>query len=187
VRLFLAINFPADVRRAIVGETAPLREAAPELSWVTEPRIHLTLKFLDEQPAERVPEIQAVAEEVAARHKSLTMSLGGVGAFPNFRRARVVWMGVAQEPRLELLHHDIEVAFERLGFELEGRAFRPHLTLARIKHPLPEERLRVLSRAAKQMDFETEFLVRSVDLMRSELSTTGPAYTTLASAALRSD
>ena len=109
------------------------------------------------------------------------MTLGGIGAFPNFRRARVVWMGVEQEARLELLHHDIELACESLGFEVEGRAFRPHLTLARVKHALPEERLRALSRVGKQTDFRTDFIVRSVDLMSSELSQSGPTYRTLVS------
>ena len=72
-------------------------------------------------------------------------------------------------------------------FEIEGRAFRPHLTLARVKTELPEERLRALSRAGKRVDFRTECVVRSVDLMKSELSRTGPVYTTVMSAALRSD
>ncbi len=96
-------------------------------------------------------------------------------------------MGVANDPRLELLHHDIELACEQLGFELEGRPFRPHLTLARVKHGLPEHRLRELSRAAKRIDFRSEFIVRSLDLMRSEPSQAGPTYSTLVSAALRSD
>jgi 2'-5' RNA ligase len=114
------------------------------------------------------------------------MTLAGIGAFPNFRRARVVWLGVGQDPRLELLHHDVEVACERLGFEVEGRPFRPHLTLARVRQPLVEERARVLSRQAKRIDYSAEFVVRTIDLMRSELSADGPSYTTLVSAALRS-
>ena len=68
------------------------------------------------------------------------MVLQGIGAFPNFRRARVVWIGVEQEPRLELLHHDLELACEQEGFEVEGRPFRPHITLARVRVPLPIER-----------------------------------------------
>ncbi len=51
MRLFLAINLPFDVRRDIVAATGPLRECAPELGWVDEARLHLTLKFLDDQPA----------------------------------------------------------------------------------------------------------------------------------------
>lgn len=186
MRLFLAINLPAEVRREIDAATARLRESAPDIAWVTESRIHLTLKFLGEQPETRVSEIQDAMAAVAARHRELAMSLGGVGAFPNFRRARVVWLGVMQDPRLELLHHDLEVACEKLGFEIEGRPFRPHLTLARVKHHLPEERLRALARVAKQTEYRTDFIVRSFDLMQSDLGASGPAYTTLVSAALRS-
>lgn len=187
MRLFLAINIPHDVRLEIVAATTALRENAPELGWVSADRLHLTLKFLGEVDKERVSEIAAAVSSVAGRHRELVIDLGGVGAFPNFRRARVVWMGVTHEARLELLHHDIEVACESLGFEIEGRAFRPHLTLARIKNPLAEERLRVLSRAGKQIDFRTNFVVRTVDLMSSELAGSGPTYRTLVSAALRGD
>jgi 2'-5' RNA ligase len=115
------------------------------------------------------------------------MAVGGIGAFPNFRRARVVWMGVNPDPRLELLHHDIEVAFEAVGCELEGRPFRPHLTLARVRDALPVERMRELWRAAKRIRYSTEFIVRSVELMQSDLSSSGPRYTTLVSAPLRSE
>lgn len=186
MRLFLAINLPTEVRAEVRAATAALRDEAPELSWVQESRLHLTLKFLGDVDEARLDELSAAAATVAGRHRELLMTLAGIGAFPNFRRARVVWLGIEQESRLELLHHEVELACESLGFEVEGRAFRPHLTLARVKHALPEERLRALSRVAKQTDFRTDFVVRSVDLMSSELSQSGPAYRTLVSAALRS-
>lgn len=186
MRLFLAINPPSPVRLEILAATAALRETAPELAWVAEPRIHLTLKFLGEVPVERLDDVTAATAGVAGRHRELLMQLGGIGAFPNFRRARVVWLGVGHDPRLELLHHDIEVACESLGFEVEGRAFRPHITLARVREPLAEERLRALSRAAKKVDYRSDFIVHAVDLMSSELSQSGPTYRTLVSAALRS-
>jgi 2'-5' RNA ligase len=187
VRLFLAINLPSETRREVAAATATLRAAAPELAWVDDQRLHFTLKFLGEAPEERVPELQAAIAGVAGRHRELMMTLGEVGAFPNFRRARVVWLGVSQDPRLELLHHDVETSCERLGFEIEARPFRPHLTLARVKHAPGEERLRALARAAKQTDYRTDFIVRSIDLMQSTLSGGASAYTTLVSAALRSD
>jgi 2'-5' RNA ligase len=187
VRLFLAINLPTDVRGELAAATAALRQDAPDLAWVDEALLHLTLKFLGEQPPERVDEVQAAIAGVASRHRELLMGLGGIGAFPNFRRARVVWMGVTHEPRLELLHHDVELACAALGFELDGRPFRPHLTLARVKHPLDEGRARSLSRSARQTDYRTDFIVRSIDLMQSDLSGPRPCYTTLVSAALRSD
>jgi 2'-5' RNA ligase len=186
VRLFLAINLPVETRREIAHASAPLRDCVPELSWVREPLVHLTLKFLGEQPAERLEEIQTAVAGLAARHRELVMVLGGFGAFPNFRRARVVWLGVAQEPRLELLHHDIELTYSQLGVETEGRPFRPHVTLARVKSQQPEERMRLLARAAKKAEYTADVIVRTIDVMQSELTPGGPEYTTLVSAALRS-
>jgi 2'-5' RNA ligase len=187
VRLFLAINLPSDVRLEVWAATASLRSDAPELAWIGEPRLHFTLKFFGDLPTERVEALQATISGVAGRHRESLLSLGEIGAFPNFRRARVVWIGVEPDPRLELLHHDVEIACAALGYEIEGRPFRPHLTLARIKTPLPNDRVRQLARAAKQIDFRTEFIVRSIDLMQSTLTAAGPTYTTLVSAALRSD
>jgi 2'-5' RNA ligase len=187
VRLFIAINLPPDVRAEIAAATAALRAEAPELSWIDKSRLHLTLKFLGDVDDSRLDDVRAAVSRVAGQHRELLMALGGIGAFPNFRRARVVWMGIEHEARLELLHHDIELASESLGFEIEGRAFRPHLTLARVKHDLPEARLRALSRVGKQTDFRTDFIVRSVELMSSELSQSGPTYRTVTSAALRSN
>ena len=187
MRLFLAINFPQAARREIADATAPLRECAPELGWTTEDRLHLTLKFLGEQAESRVEAFAATLAGTVVQHRELNMTVGGIGAFPNFRRARVVWMGVSPEPRLEMLHHDIEVAFEAIGCELEGRPFRPHLTLARVRDALGVDRMRELWRAAKRIDYSTDFIVQSVELMQSDLSSSGPRYRTLLSAPLRSE
>jgi len=185
VRLFLAINLEPGVRRAILDATASLRAAAPTLSWVDESRLHLTLKFLGEQPDDALQALSESVSAVAERHRQFTMRLHEIGAFPNFRRARVVWMGIERDPRLELLHHDVEVACETLGFELEGRAFRPHLTLARVNERTEKEVLRRLSRASKRVDFEEETGVESIDLMKSNLNQAAARYERLHTAPLR--
>ena len=189
MRLFLAINLAPEMRSAVMDATSPLREAAPSLSWVDETRLHLTLKFLGEQAESVVAPLSDAMRDVASNHRTFRLSVREIGAFPNFRRARVVWMGVDREPRLEFLHHDVELACERLGFELEGRAFRPHLTLARVKDRTDVEELRQLSRAGKRVDFEAETVVRSIDLMRSNLdrasARAGGRYERLYAAPLR--
>jgi 2'-5' RNA ligase len=184
MRLFLAINLPADVHAAIDAAAAPLRDAAPSLRWVAADRIHLTVRFLGEVPLDRVAAIREVVDGATAGHGDAPLALGGLGAFPNFRRARVVWLGVEAHPRLELLHHDVEAACVALGFEPEGRAFRPHVTLARVRDRAPEDELRALHRLARSFAFEATVDVASVDLMSSELSPEGPRYRLLHSSPL---
>jgi 2'-5' RNA ligase len=85
------------MRREVFVATAALRETAPDLAWVAEPRLHLTLKCLGEQPEERVSEIRDALAAIAANHRELAMSLGGIGAFPNFRRARELWLSESRQ------------------------------------------------------------------------------------------
>jgi 2'-5' RNA ligase len=176
MRLFLAIELPPEVLDALEQAIAPLRSDFPDLAWVKPEKRHLTLKFLGEVAKERVPELEAAMLHVAARHRSFTMELSALGAFPTFRRARVLWLGVEQEPRLELLHHDVEVAGESVGFEVEGRAFRPHITLARIREKLDREQAKQLARAARRIDFSASVPVDSITLFESALGSGGSQY-----------
>lgn len=188
MRLFLAINLASEVREAIAAAVAPLREAAPDLKWSAAARLHLTLKFLGEQPEAAAAAVGAAMDAVVHQHPAFDMHVGApepaVGAFPNFRRPRVVWIGVFHDPRLELLHHDVEVMCHTLGFELDGRPFRPHVTLTRVAGRIDATVLRRLERAAKRVEFSAESAVDSVDLMKS---VTGPkaAYEQLHASKLR--
>ena len=186
VRLFLAINLAPEVRQAIIDATEPLRAIAPKLTWVREPQLHLTVKFLGEQSEDTANKLTEAMRAVGARNRAIDVEVGGIGAFPNFRRPRVVWIGVTPEPKLELLHHDVEATCESLGFPVEGKPFRPHLTLARVKPRAIDARaLRQLANAAKDVSYVEEVVITSVDLMESELTTNGSRYRLVNSTALR--
>ncbi|HVE79322.1 MAG TPA: RNA 2',3'-cyclic phosphodiesterase [Gemmatimonadaceae bacterium] len=185
MRLFLAINFPGALREAMHAAAAPLREAAPALGWTAAERLHLTVKFLGEQPDSIVEPLARGVSEAAARFAAVAISLGRPGAFPNFRRPRVVWMGVEDEGKLELLHHDVEVACQALGLEPEGRPFRPHVTLGRVRGAPAPGIGRALAAAARGVRLRAEAAVDSVDIMRSEPGPGGSRYTRLAAAPLR--
>jgi RNA 2',3'-cyclic 3'-phosphodiesterase len=163
---------------------APLRAAAPGVGWVRPEGLHLTVKFLGECPESAVEAIGSALTGAAAGHQPVPVVVGSVGTFPNFRRPRVVWMAVDGGGRLELLHHDMEVACVKLGYEADGRPFRPHVTLGRVRDASGEGPLREMARAARACTFRDEALVTSVDLMASELSRGGSRYALLASARL---
>lgn len=157
-----------------------MRGAAPDIAWVSEERLHLTLKFLGEQPADRASALEGALAPVAARQAPLTLAMGGLGAFPNLRAPRVVWLGVAPDARLELLQHDVEHGCAALGFALDGRAFRPHVTLGRARTQPAADAARALATAARAVRLALRSDVGSLDLMASELSRDGARYSRLA-------
>ena len=182
MRLFIAINLPDTLRESLHAAMEPLRVAAPSARWVDRDRIHLTIKFLGEQPESAVaPVIDALAA-VARRYDPIPLEVGGLNAFPNLRAPRVVWAGVHADAKLELLQHDIEHACEALGHEIEGRAYRPHITVGRVD-PREISAMR-LAAAARSVGFRADAIAESVELMVSETVDGRPRYRVVGSAAL---
>ena len=186
MRLFLAVDFEQELRRALREATAPLRALIPDAGWVAEDRLHLTLKFLGEQPDTLVKPLTASMHEIAGRHWPVPMRLGGVGAFPSLRRPRVIWVGIAPTPKLELLQNDVEEGCSALGVEVDGKPFRPHLTIGRLRGTEDRDAVRELARVAREIRFRADTVVSTIDLVHSALTTEGPRYARLASAPLRS-
>ena len=185
MRLFIAINFPDAVRESLYAAMEPLRAAAPTARWVDPDRIHLTMKFLGEQPERSVPGLLDVLQEVAARYDPIPLGLGGLNAFPNLRAPRVVWIGVQADPKLELLQHDLERACAALGHDTEARTFRPHVTLARVEpRAIDPSRLAV---AARAVAYDASAVAERIDLMVSETVERRPRYRVVGSATLSRD
>ncbi len=176
MRLFVALNLPAPVREALWAATARVRDLGGPVKWVRGDGLHLTLKFLGDVPDEREPELTAALTRAAAGARSLSLALGGFGVFPDFRRPRVVWVGIAAEPGLEILQHRVEQEFAPLGFATEGRPFRPHVTLGRAARDARPADLAGLEAALERLEFAETALVSSLDLMQSTLQSGGPVY-----------
>ena len=178
MRLFVALDIPAEVRRAISETIARLRDVARGARWLRAEGVHVTLKFIGEMPAERVPAIEealraaGVAEPVAARFR-------GVGFFPNERHPRVFWAGVEASPNLAELARDVDQRLSRLGIAAETREFRPHLTLARFKSEDGLPRLREEIKKLEPLDFGS-MRASEFYLFQSELGRGGAKYTKLA-------
>jgi len=184
MRLFIAINLPPETRDAIYADTAPLRAATSAVKWVAAPLLHVTLKFLGERSDVLLPDLENIIRTVTARHPALELRTTQFGAFPNFQRARVVWVGMTGETELRVLAQDLDQMFEGLGIPREIRVFRAHLTLGRVKGEMSRDESRALF-AASALPRETRSVaVRTVDLMRSELASGGPRYSILVSAPL---
>ena len=156
VRTFVAL-YPSPAQlEAIVAATATLdrelRAAAganrrPPLRWTRPHQAHLTLAFLGDVPRERLQDVSHAVRVAASRHAPFEMAFRGVGAFPDASRPRVVWAGLAEgREAVEALAAEVRGQRTVLDLRSDGKPFRPHLTLARVRgdprkaasSPLPE-------------------------------------------------
>ncbi len=176
MRLFVALNLPPPVREALWAATAPLRAMDLPVKWVRGDAVHLTLKFLGDVPDERDGELAVALTSAAAGSRTLSLELGGFGVFPDFQRPRVVWVGIAPEPGLEILQHRVEQEFAPLGFPTEARPFRPHVTLGRAARDARPRDFAGLETALDGLEFAQSALVSTLDLMQSTLQSGGAVY-----------
>jgi 2'-5' RNA ligase len=189
LRAFIAVEIPPEIYKAIENETAPLRAVldASIVRWVPTGNIHLTLRFLgDVSPANVEMLSQLLAVEVSL-HERFTIKFGGLGAFPNPRRPRVLWIGIQAPAALEALRHGIEAAAATLGYPGEKRPFSPHLTIGRLKQnagPAGTQKIRNALEETKVGPLG-KAQVNAVHLFKSDLKPTGAVYTRLFSAPLK--
>lgn len=178
IRTFIAIEIPDEVREKINSLRQELGKDRGGVSRVKTKSIHLTLKFLGHVEADRIEPIGRALERAGEGVNPFTLTVGGVGAFPNINSPRVVWVGVAAGEELKRLYENIEEELEKIGFEKERRAFHPHLTLLRIKS---RDEGRRLSERIEEMKegVEAAFSTDEVILFKSKLSPGGAEYSAL--------
>ncbi len=179
IRSFIAIPIPDHIIEHLARLHESVPHAAGKIRWVKSSAMHLTCVFLGDIEPDQVDPIAGALVEVVAAVSPFVTSFDSVGAFPNFRRPRVVWVGFGQgaEEVIEL-KRGIDAALQPLGFEPERRQFHPHLTLGRVKS---EGRRGLLEEAAAAWTLPYEnWISRELILFQSILSRHGPTYNPLA-------
>ncbi len=158
-----------ELARAITA----LEQLVAGARWVPAENLHLTLAFLGRVEEERIGGVSAAIGAAVRDHVDFTVRLGELGAFPSVKRARVVWAGL-DDPTggLTGLADSIGDGLVPLGFPREARAFRPHMTIARLKIPGPV----ALGVALEPMSFAVE----RISLFESRLGRPSARYTELA-------
>jgi 2'-5' RNA ligase len=192
LRTFIALELDEALRRSLVGLQSRLKRQVPagSVRWVAPEGMHLTLKFLGDTPAGRVPEIAAALQQACSEVSSFNVTLEGRGCFPNFRQPRVIWVAVHDENRaLPRLQEAVEAHVAPLGWPTEARGFTPHLTLGRVSRNANYREIAAVGEAVEKAVVEElgRQRIDRVKLIRSDLRPTGALYTTLAEMPLRSD
>ncbi|HOC57509.1 MAG TPA: RNA 2',3'-cyclic phosphodiesterase [Verrucomicrobiota bacterium] len=188
VRLFIAVAIPEAVKAELEAAQAELRRALPDakVRWARREQFHLTLKFLGDVEAARVEALGEAIHSACRGFAPLRLRLEGVGAFPNLRRARVLWTGVRSEAeQLGRLQAAVDFASRDFTSEEKEQEFTGHVTLARIQgmKRTEAEALAELVAGMKDRVFGQWTMCR-IELMQSQLLPQGARHTLLAATAL---
>lgn len=184
IRTFIAVELPEDVLSWIGSIQAGLRKSGLGFRWVPVKNIHLTLKFLGDVQEGDIQKIGQEMLETARRFAPVSMTAKGIGVFPDFRRPRVVWVGVSgRTGGLVPLQSALEDRLADIGYPKERRPFKQHLTLGRAKKRIDTESLVQAVTAFSGQESEP-FLIEKITLFKSDLKPSGAVYSNLLEAPL---
>ncbi len=193
MRTFIAVELTAAAQRVLSQTQQQLQERLLQqrlggaVRWTAPANVHLTLRFLGDTASNQRRQIAAGLAEIAAGHTPFSLSVAGVGCFPNLRQPSVIWLGlVGALDRLARLQGETESLARQAGFTPETRPFSAHLTIGRTQRSITSAEARGLGQAmqmAREQGFaQGELLTLPVDdivLMQSVLQPGGSQYTPL--------
>lgn len=126
IRLFVALRPPLVIREALFD----LMDGVQAARWQDDEQLHLTLRFIGEVERPQAEDIAAALSHIAAPVPQVALT--GVGSFGKGNRPDALWAGVAPAAPLAALHAKVERACVMAGLPPERRAYRPHITVARL-------------------------------------------------------
>lgn len=167
MRLFTAILIPLPVAHQL---TRLQPQPIAGLRLVKVEQLHLTLHFLGDT---NLVVVQEVMQDYSG--SAFEMTIDRLGSFPTAERSTTLWAGLQDSKPLMDLHSDLEARLVIAGYRPEKRAYRPHITLARCNHEVPQHVIQdFLSQQSTMLPMT--FTAQEVVLFSSRLSETGPTY-----------
>jgi 2'-5' RNA ligase len=178
-RLFVAILLDPSLQE---GLTSAIRQLSPvdvPVKWLEPGNLHLTLCFLGDVPKGRLSLVIEKLRQVRQTVKPFELQLGGLGAFPNLKKPKVLFAPATQGyAPLRDLANGISKNLQGFGQKQEDREFNAHVTLGRVKGFKGAKTI-MTKLEGKVPTLIGKMQVKSFALMQSELKPAGPVYTVL--------
>jgi len=178
VRSFIAVDIDNEtILNNILEARNSLTETGADLKLVEPENIHITLRFLGEIPVDMIERVYEGMRQVDL--KPFEIEFKGLGAFPDLRRLRVIWVGITKgREELESVFNQLEPKLRSMGFQADRKGFSPHVTIARVRSARNKARLADLISTMRDREFGI-LKANGVKLKKSTLTPKGPIYSTL--------
>ena len=182
IRAFIAIPLPESVLEQVQQIQKKLKSCKVHMAWVEPHNVHLTLKFLGDIAPGDIDRVTEAMSGAAVGIAPFKLAAGDIGIFPDLRRPRVLWLGLTGDiPKLAAFQKHLEGCLYEVSqgdWKPEGRLFKAHLTIGRIKTKIAPD---LLIRAIREVGSiaSDSFMADTVYLIQSRLTPSGPMYSRL--------
>jgi 2'-5' RNA ligase len=174
-RTFIAIKTePGEKIRDCISHSKTCLKGE-RIKWVSPVKLHFTLAFLGDTSVDQVNLTGQMLSRVVSGYDAPVVQYRGLGLFRNIKDPRVLWIGLEINPVIRKMKAELDKELKYLGFRIDRKDFRPHLTLARIKGMQNKEVLKDLLHAYKDYYFQ-ESTIRQLVYYESVLGPEGPTY-----------
>lgn len=180
-RVFAAIDLTDEIRERIKRTQQLLEDAGWNCRWVTEERMHMTVRFYGNLAVPTVEQLQEELRPRLAAQPRFELRVSRVGAFPGPNRPRTLWLGI-DDPfeQLQNLRAAVDAGSDAAGIEPERGPYRPHLTIGRLHHTFKVDSDEAVEAFQKFGEYEPIVWVpESVRLIRSQFGRGGTTYSTI--------
>lgn len=130
MRIFLAIEFPEDIKNYLAQIQQVVREQSVAGNFTSKENFHLTLRFIGEIKSDHLDKLKAAVDQAALHMNNFQLEVNKLGQFPRGRK-QIVWVGIQPHEGLNQLYNNLTAALERQGYPPEEKTFVPHITLGR--------------------------------------------------------
>jgi len=178
VRTFLSIDIEDQTLISRINEIQQqLNPESAKMKIVERDNIHFTIRFFGDTPTGKIEEMRDCLGRI--KIAPFGIKIQGVGAFPNKRRPRVIWIGVTENSQqiIDLKLRADELLTE-IGYKMEREKFTPHATIARVRNVKDPN---LIVRNLEELADEPigNMTVKFLSMKKSTLTSSGPIYETL--------
>lgn len=179
MRIFLAVTLPDEIKSALADVSRKLQTSCADVKWTRSENYHITVKFLGDMKPEMLDSVIGCVKTAVKDIRPFSIRISGAGAFMKRGIPGVIWIGTQDDSgQLGIISGRIDDLLSDLGFEKENRAFSAHITLGRARSAGGADKLRDLLNSMKDTGIGC-LSVNSISVMKSDLRSDGPVYSTL--------